>query len=130
MSKSSNFIFGFALGVGAVFAVSKFLTSRTGLQVQDKLREVSDDLRDRASDYYAFADSTARDVKDSATDKWDEFSDRFSSAKDAAAAAADTDDDSVVELEFDLDDNGTMHPTSSKDDVSEFQQATGNDQKK
>ncbi|BDR56672.1 YtxH domain-containing protein [Xylocopilactobacillus apis] len=121
MSKTSSFILGFMMGVGTVVATTKFLTSETGKAIQDRLGEMGDDLKDRVSDYYDYADSTAEDIKESALNKWDEFSDRFKNNDDSE----DLDDNNVTDLEFDLDEDGTMHPTG-KEDTSEFQQVTSN----
>ncbi|BDR58785.1 hypothetical protein [Xylocopilactobacillus apicola] len=118
MSKTGSFILGFAMGVGTVLLTTKFLTSEAGEDLQDRFKEVSDSFKDRISDYYDYADSAAEDLKDNAMNKWDEFSDRFHGEEDD-----DYGDNSVSDLEFDLAEDGTMHPSASVD-TSEFQQAT------
>ena len=124
MSKIGSFILGFVMGAGTVIATTKFLSSESGREVQNRFREASDNLKDRVADYYDYADSTASDLKDGALNKWDEFSDRFHN--DASDVKNNLVDNSVTDLEFDLAEDGTMHPTT-KEDTSEFQQATNTD---
>lgn len=120
MSKTANFILGFAAGVGTVLAATKFLSSERGRDIQDRVKEVGDSFKDRVSDYYDYADSAAEDIKANAMNKWDEFSDRFKGENDDSFEPM---EDKITDLEFDLAEDGTMSP-AIKDDTSEFQQAT------
>lgn len=120
MSKTSNFILGFAMGVGTVLATTKFLSSESGKMIRKQLQDVGQDLKERVTDYYEYAGSAAEDVKESAAGKWDELSGRFKNGKSSDFVDPDEED---ADLEFDLDEDGKMHP-ATKEDTSEFQQAT------
>lgn len=124
MSKTGNFILGFAMGVGTVLATTKFLSSEAGKTIRKQMQEMGQDLKERIADYYEYAGSAAEDVKENASDKWDEISGHFKNSR-----SNDFDDDNQdSDIEFDLDENGQMHP-SVKEDTSEFQQATTSTEK-
>lgn len=87
MAKKGHFLLGFVFGAASALATTYLLTPQTSDELKRRVKHASEDLADRAVDYFDYAKEASADWKQSATDFVDELKRKGDDADGSKALA-------------------------------------------
>ena len=131
MAKKGHFLLGFVFGAASALATTYLLTPQTSDELKRRVKHASENLADRAVDYFDYAKEASADWKQSATDFVDEIKTRGNDADGSQALA--NYDAATEQLRDQLNTANDTDTSADFDDIvldgkSAFAQAKDNDE--